>query len=151
MSDREASFLVCDDLLVSLNGKFFIQGVYTGDIVISGEEQKLNQLIILLQLSTPIQKPFQKLQLSLSLPGEDAPRITNLLPLLPLLFPIAGRRTLSYKVPVPIAGPNLRPGAIEVRITHDEGEVYVGRQWVVSPQQVQAGHAPSGAHSSSRN
>jgi hypothetical protein len=60
MSDREASFLICDDLLVSLSGKFFIQGVYTGDIVIPGEEQKVNQLIILLQLSTPIQKPFQK-------------------------------------------------------------------------------------------
>jgi hypothetical protein len=137
MSEREASFLVCDELLVSLNGKFFIQGVYTGDIGIPTEEQRLNQLVLFLQISTPIQKPFRKLELHLSMPGDENPRIVNLMPLLPIVVSVPGRTTSAYKVPVPIAFPTLRPGAIEVRLNHEEGEMFVGRQWVIGPAQTE--------------
>jgi hypothetical protein len=135
MTERQASFLVSDELLVSLNGKFFIQGVYTGDILISGEQQRLNQLILFLQISTPAQKPFRQLELHLSLPGEQNPRVVNLMPLLPISIALPGRTTFSYKVPVPIIFPDLKAGPIEVRLIHEEGELFVGRQWVVGPTQ----------------
>jgi hypothetical protein len=137
MTDRQASFLICDELLVSLNGKFFIQGVYTGDIVIAAEEQRLNQLILFLQISTPTQRPFRQLELRLSIPGEENPRVVDLMPLLPTIFTLPGRTTSSYKVPVPIVFPNLKTGPIEVRLTHEEGELFVGRQWVMAPTQAQ--------------
>jgi hypothetical protein len=137
MSERQASFLFCDDLLVSLNGKFFIQGVYTGDIVIATEEAKLNQLVLLLQISTPINKPFRQLQVSITLPGEENPRTIDLMPLLPTLIPLPGRTNAAYKVPVPITFPTLKAGAIEIQVTHEEGQMAVGRQWVMGPAQAQ--------------
>jgi hypothetical protein len=137
MTERHASFLISDELLVSLNGKFFIHGVYTGDIVIAAEEQRLNQLVLFLQISTPTQKPFRKLELRLSLPGEDNPRIVDLIPLLPMMVELPGRTTSAYKVPVPIISPNLKTGPIEVHLIHDEGELFVGRQWIAGPTRAQ--------------
>jgi hypothetical protein len=110
MSERQASFLICDDLLVSLNGKFFIQGVYTGDIVISADETRLNQLVLLLQISTPIQKPFRLLQVTIALPGEQTPRTIDLTALLPPVMPLPDRTRVGYKVPVHIASPTLKAG-----------------------------------------
>ncbi len=136
MTERQASFLICDDLLVSLNGKFFLQGVYTGDIAIADEESNLAQLILLLQISTPIERPFRSLEISVSLPGETLPRVMDLMPTLPAMLGHPGRTTLNYKIPFPLARPVLRSGIIEVRIRHDEGEILVGRQWVISPSQI---------------
>jgi hypothetical protein len=137
MSERQASFLICDDLLVSLNGKFFLHGVYTGDLLIATEEAKLNQLVLLLQVSTPTQKPFRQLHVIVSLPGEETPRTVDLMPLLPIIISLPGRTMSSYKLPVPIISPNLKAGPIEIRLTHEEGEVFVGRQWVMGPAQAQ--------------
>jgi hypothetical protein len=135
MTDRRVSFLFCDELLVSLNGKFFIQGVYTGDIVLGAEEQKLNQLIMFLQISTPTQKPFRRLEVRIALPGEENPRVINLMPLLPLVIPMPGRTLSEYKVPVPLLFLTLKSGPIEVHVTHEEGEIFAGRQWVTGPAQ----------------
>lgn len=137
MSDRQISFLVCDDVLVALNGKLFLQGVYTGDLAIAAEETTLGQLVVFLQISTPIQKPFRQLQATISFPGEPSPRTTDLMPLLPKLIPWPGRTMAVYKVPVPIFQPMLKAGPIEIHVKHEEGEVFVGRQWVMDPKQAQ--------------
>lgn len=137
MTERQASFLICDDLLVSLNGKFFLQGVYTGDISIPAEELKLAQLILLLQISTPIERPFRSLEISVSLPGEPTPRIMDLMPALPAMLGHPGRTIANYRIPFPLAQPVLKAGMIEVRVRHDEGEILVGRQWVINPSQLQ--------------
>jgi hypothetical protein len=137
MTERQASFLICDDLLVSLNGKFFLHGVYTGDIAIAAEESRLVQLILLLQISTPVERPFRSLEISVSLPGETTPRVMDLMRLLPATLGHPGRTIANYKIPFPLVQPVLRAGMIEVRIRHDEGEILVGRQWVISPSQVQ--------------
>ncbi len=72
MTERQASFLICDDLLVSLNGKFFLQGVYTGDIAIADEESNLAQLILLLQISTPNERPFPESRMGRSIHGDGS-------------------------------------------------------------------------------
>lgn len=151
MTERQVSFLVCDELLVSLNGKLFLQGVYTGEIAIATDEAKLSQLILLLQISTPLEKPFRQLQLIVSLPGEESPRTVDLMPMLPMVMSLPGRTMVGYKLPVPIAFPSLKAGPIEVRIVHEEGEIVVGRQWVLGPNQAQEVQKQIATHMALRN
>ena len=111
--------------------------MYTGDIVISADETRLNQLVLLLQISTPIQKPFRLLQVTIALPGEETPRTIDLTALLPPVMPLPDRTRVGYKVPVHIASPTLKAGPIDIRLTHDEGEMVMERQWVMGPTQAQ--------------
>lgn len=39
---RTASVIVCDEILFSLTGKSFLNGVYTGDITIPGDQLAVN-------------------------------------------------------------------------------------------------------------
>ena len=142
MSERKAAFLVCDDVLVSLNGKYFFNGVYTGDIVIPLSELQVSQLVVVFIFSTPIAKPFKTLKLQVQLPGEQNPRLLDASASLGALLQ-SGRTLQQFRIPFHIASPILRPGAIEMKILHEEGETLAGRQWIVTAEQAQAMLSPA--------
>lgn len=128
MTERKATFFVCDETLVALNGKLTIGGMYTGDIGIAEAEVRLNQLIIFVQIETPAEKPFQRLSINISFPGEEKPRTIDGLR---GLSPPPGHDTIVMKRPVLFQQVALRPGPIEVRVVHEEGEIFAGAQWVI--------------------
>lgn len=132
MIDRQATFLACDDVLLALNGKMFINGIYTADIVIPTNEAQINQLIIFVMADTPIERPFRSFVILVKLPGEDEPKTFDAMPFILGLPPTAapGRGMLKVRVPFLIQQTILRPGAIEVSIVHEEGTTLAGRQWV---------------------
>jgi hypothetical protein len=134
MTERRAFFLVCDDVLIALNGKFTIIGMYTGDIIIVSEQATVGQLVVLFQIETPVEKPFRKLELQVSLPGEDTPRrldITQSLTGSQLFVPPTRARML-FRWPFLLAPVVLKPGAIEVKVLHEDGEIDAGKQWIVT-------------------
>jgi hypothetical protein len=144
MNERKAAFLVCDDVLVSLNGKYFFNGVYTGDIVIPSSELQVSQLVVVFMFSTPIAKPFKTLKLQVRLPGEQDPRLLDASASLGAPLP-SGRTLQQFRIPFHIASPILRPGVIEMKILHEEGETLAGRQWIVTVEQAQAMLSPAPA------
>jgi hypothetical protein len=75
MTDRMATFFICDDVLVSMTGKLTILGMYGNELIIPSEQFTLNQLVIMFQMEARINNPFKKIALKVSLPGEDRPRI----------------------------------------------------------------------------
>jgi hypothetical protein len=134
MSDRRASFLICDEVLVAVSGKFTVAGVFTGDIGIPPSKLTLGQLVVLFQIDTPIEQPFKKLVLQVSIPGESTPRQMDVTALIAMAAPmpsLAGRTKITYRVPFPLFMVQLEAGAIEVKVLHEEGELDAGKQWVV--------------------
>ncbi|HEX5278687.1 MAG TPA: hypothetical protein VFW28_01285 [Micropepsaceae bacterium] len=134
MTDRHATFLVCDDVLIGLNGKIYIHGIYTQDLIIPTDEQALGQLVIFVLAETPIGKPFRVFKIQIQFPGESEPRIIDALPMALAMPPSANpdRTVIKVRTPVMIPQPTLRPGAIEISIIHEEGTLLVGKQWVQS-------------------
>jgi hypothetical protein len=133
---RRATFFLCDELLVSLNSKFNIVGMYTGDLVIPSDLTILPQLVIVAEIETPIEKPFRSLSIQVQLPGEPVPRIndvtTSITHTMHYLPATEGRTTVRFKVPFLIQQPTLGSGPIEVKILDEEGEFSAGQQWVVT-------------------
>ena len=139
MTERRAFFLVCDDLLMALNGKITIVGAYSNDIIIASDPFTIGQLVFWFQIETPIAKPLQTLELQVSLPGDETPRRLDVPQ--SILSPIsaaAGRTKITYRWPFLLAPVQLRPGPIELKLIHEEGVMDVGVQWVVTVAQVQA-------------
>lgn len=142
MADRQATFFVCDDLLVALNGKFTIAGLYAGDIVITQSPAQLIQLVVMFEIKTPIEKPFQKLILQVSFPNEENPRQLDMSPSLPAQLSVLPSRTVvTLRIPFLIQAPVLNSGAIEIKVIHEEGELFAGKQWIVTVNEAQANAA----------
>jgi hypothetical protein len=136
MAERHATFFVCDDVLVALNGKYTIAGMYTADIVIPHEPFKLSQLVFMFEVQTPTEHPFKSFVLQISLPGEPAPHQLDLSGAIQLQIP--GRTRAIYRIPFLIQTPLLRTGEIEAKVIHEEGELLAGKHWVVTVDQAQA-------------
>jgi hypothetical protein len=145
MTDRRGFFLICDDLQVALNGKFTIYGAYTSDIIIPADPIHINQLVVVFYVETPITKPFKRLVLQVSVPGESTPRQLDATPTLqmPPSAPLQ-RTTIAYRLPFLLQSVLLHPGPIEMKVLHEEGELEVGKQWVVTVTQAQAMLMPAG-------
>jgi hypothetical protein len=129
MTDRMATFFICDDVLVSMTGKLTILGMYGNELIIPSEQFTLNQLVIMFQMEARINNPFKKIALKVSLPGEDRPRIIEVpqpLPTTPPFGYIANEK-VKLKWPVLLSNIVLRPGAIELKVIHEEGEIDAGR------------------------
>ena len=99
MTERRAFFLVCDDLLMALNGKITIVGAYSNDIIIASDPFTIGQLVFWFQIETPIAKPLQKLELQVSLPGDESgPRRLDVpLSVLSPTSAAAGRTKITYR------------------------------------------------------
>jgi hypothetical protein len=130
MADRQATVVIADDLLWSLNGKFTMLGIYTGDISIPADPSGAPQLVFLFIFETDVSDPFQSVTLHLELPG----RSPVLVPL-PVPFPQVSQdpaRT-RWTVRWPCLVPNvvLHPGKITAKVIHERGELIAATPWVV--------------------
>jgi hypothetical protein len=136
MISRDAMFFLCDDVLVALSGKMTIAGMYTSDIIIPNEGIQIAQLVAVFTIRTPMETPFQKLVLQISMPGEENPQQIDLSGQSKSAS-IPGRTTLNYKLPFLIGNPILHSGPIEAKVIHESGEMLAGRHWVTTLEQAQ--------------
>jgi hypothetical protein len=139
MSERKASFLVCDDLLFSMNGKVNLTGIYTQDIVISTEELQLPQLIFFFVVETPKDQLFQKITFRIELPG---------LPPADSEFPVGVRKAallddrrkmITWRHPIMLQQPILRPGRVSASVIHETGTIDAGGIWIITLEEAQRG------------
>jgi hypothetical protein len=131
MISRTASVLVCDEILFALNGKAFLQGVYTGDITIPGSELALPQLVFYFSAETSKEQPFKKLTLKVVLPEmppalfeieiESTPQAIN-----------PDRPKMRLRAPLLIQQVILRPGKIETSVITEAEELDAGGIWIMS-------------------
>jgi hypothetical protein len=129
MNDRQASILICDDLLISVGGKMLLLGVYNSDIVINADEATIAQLVVLFQLETSVHDPFLSAIVEVKLPGAEPVRAS--VPMPQSAPPSPDRTRLTIRWPVTIQQAILRPGRIETKVIHERGEILSGNQWVV--------------------
>jgi hypothetical protein len=149
MTDRTADFFVCDDVLVSMNGKLTLLGIYGTAIVIPSDPTTVGQLFVLFQIGSPITKPFKQLRLQISLPGEQSPRTLDV-PLQsivsttgPFYSAPPGQSKLTVRFAFSLAQVVLKPGAMEMKVIHEEGEIYAGKQLIVTAAQAPQLLSPS--------
>lgn len=128
---RQASVIVCDDVLYNMNGKAFLNGIYSGDIVIAADPTNLTQLIFYFIAETDLSEPFTSLFAEITLPG--GPTIRSLIPSNPPLQ-LSGRSRLVVKWPIALTFPVLRPGKISIKLIHESGELPVFGPWIVYMQ-----------------
>jgi hypothetical protein len=125
---RYATAFVCDDVLISLSGKFNAIGMYTSDIVIPSDTITVNQLVFLFHMECELSDPFKSLVMEVSLPGEEPKSM-------PIAFAIPpsieGRTKWTLRWPFLISMAVLRPGRVSTRVLHDQGVIDSGGVWIV--------------------
>jgi hypothetical protein len=130
MKDWKAIPFICDEVTYSLTGKVFAQGIYTGDLSIPSDEFTIPQLVFFFLIEGPADTLFKSITLKVLLPGQPPATME-----VPLSIPAKRdpRRTrMSLKSPFLILQPVLRPGRIETKVVHVEGEIDAGGQWIVT-------------------
>jgi hypothetical protein len=126
---RQTSVIVADDMTVSLLGKINLSGVYTADIVIPADPLFIPQLVFLFSMESEIADPFKKLHLQVILPGQQTRHLD--VQMAPATQMSTGRKYWLIRQPFLIQNVILRPGQIEAKVMHDEGEIEVGSlPWV---------------------
>jgi hypothetical protein len=128
MIERRATVLVADELLVSLNGKFNLLGMYAADILIPANPTTAAQLVFLFLIETDVEDPFRSLTLEVSLPGSTPNRLE--VGPLPTVSVLPGRRQWNIRWPFLIPLPVLRPGHIEAKVVHEKGELIASAPWI---------------------
>lgn len=129
MVSRRASLLVADDARVSLNGKFDLAGVYTGDITILTDPTVAPQLVFLFFVETDLKEPFKTLAFEILLPGGAPVRLPPM-PIPPPAPAPAARTRQIFQWPQLVQSVLLRPGKIEAKVIHESGEIVVAGPWV---------------------
>ena len=138
MTDRFVAVLVADEIYYNLHGKAILQGIYNADITLASESQQANQLVFFFMIETDIANPFRALQVQVTLPGNEP--VLNHVPVqwpMPLVAS-SERKKIFVKWPLLIPAPMLRPGRIEAKAIHEDGELIAAAPWIVSPQTVTA-------------
>jgi hypothetical protein len=137
MAERKASAFVCDEALFSLSGKITISGMYTQDIVISSNEQQITQLVFLFTVETPKSEPFKSLTMKVVFPGSDPIEAPALTAINPPASTDPRRKQITYRLPLLIPQPVLRPGRIVASVVHEDGEMEAAGFWVVTMEEAQ--------------
>ena len=130
---RRASILVADDILFSLGGKAYLQGVYLNDISIPADQVVAPQLVFMFLFETEIENRFSSITLEVTLPGNDAVKAP--VPIAPTAITHPDRTHISYRLPMLLQAPILRPGRIEARIIHEGGEIIGNAIWITKAGQ----------------
>jgi hypothetical protein len=141
MIERKASVIVCDDFLISLQGKFVMTGVYPSDIVIPSDGVSAPQLVFFFMIEGPREDPFKSLSVKITFPGEATIKVD-----LPVgvtassaIFP--DRKKVTVKQPVLVQQPVLRAGRVETIVDHDKGEIDAGGIWITAAAEWNAAQA----------
>jgi hypothetical protein len=132
MANRQGTLIVADDLLFTLNGKYNINGFYTGDIYIPADPIVVPQLVFIFIAETDVSDPFKSLSFEIMLPGSN-PIKSEPFPIAPLVEG-GGRTRWFARWPQLVQNARLSPGHIEAKIIHEAGEILVGGPWIVLTQ-----------------
>jgi hypothetical protein len=129
--ERRASVIVCDDILFGMTGKVFLQGVYTTDIIISGTELTLPQLVFYFSIESSKENLFKKLILKIApptlpplhqeIPIQNIQQLTN-----------PDRPKMIVRAPMMFQQIVLRPGKIETLVITESEELDAGGIWITS-------------------
>jgi hypothetical protein len=133
MFPRQATVLVCDELLISLTGKFTLLGNYTGDISIPTAPATVPQLVFYFIIESDINDVYRSLTLQVALP-ESFP-IVQLVPIIPQMLTQPNRSRWTMRWPFLVSQPILNPGRIEAKVIHEKGEIIAGTPWIVLASQ----------------
>jgi hypothetical protein len=125
---KQATVLVSDDFMLSLQGKFTIIGVYTSDIVIPSDEQQVAQLVFTFIVELGVEDLPAALTLEVTLPGDSLRQM--IFPLAPPQIKPPDRKQLILRLPFLISQPILRPGRINARVAYPGGEILAAAPWI---------------------
>lgn len=136
LGNRKATLFACDEILFSLHGKIYPNGIYTTDIGIPNKECNLSQLAFLFLIELSVEDPCKEIIARVEFPGSTAPQQTLYQVRQPPL--IEGRKTFVHKVPILAQSLVVTPGPIKGFVHFGDEEVLAGQQWIVlsSPPQV---------------
>jgi hypothetical protein len=135
MADRQASLLVADEIYFNLYGKAILQGIYHNDLGIAADPSPTPQLVFFFIAETDASDPFQSFAVEVTLPGSTP--IRNQVALVPPTIVAAanpGRTRLTYRQPLLVPMPLLRPGEIKAKLIHEKGELMVTAPWIIYNQ-----------------
>jgi hypothetical protein len=118
---RQATVIVSDEFTYTLNGKQNVFGMYTGEIQIPSDPFIGHQLVFLFVIETSPDDPYQRLALHVELPGGDSRNLE--LPINKFVPGISDQRRWCLKYPLLFSAPILRPGPIEAKVIHEQGEI----------------------------
>jgi hypothetical protein len=124
---RQATLLVADEIYYNLHGKAILQGIYHTDLIIPINPTTVPQLIFYFMMETDAADAFRSLAVEVKLP-ESTPVRHQVFVTFPVP-PFEGRKVF-YRHPLLVQGPTLRPGRIEAKVIHEEGEILVGAPWI---------------------
>jgi hypothetical protein len=133
MIPRQATVLVCDELLISVTGKFTLLGNYTGDISIPTVPTIVPQLVFYFIIESDINDVYRSLSLQVALP--KSPPIVQPLPIILQTPTQPDRSRWTMRWPLLVSQPTLNPGRIETKVIHESGEIVAGTPWIVLASQ----------------
>jgi len=134
MISRQATVIVSDELLISLTGKVTILGAYTGDIKIMQEPTTVAQLVFLFIIETSLEDPYRNLTVQVTFPEAEPVRQD-----IPIGVVVSPERTRWIsRWPLLIPQPILRPGRIDAKLFHEQGELTLAAPWIVMGERATA-------------
>jgi len=132
MNDPVAFSVICDDLLISVNGKQTISGVVSGDLIVPDDGILVPQFILLYHYRSPLDQKYAPISLEVIFPGEESARVLPLSIQLTVQT-IKDRNTMTFRIPFLINNLKLIPGPIDTRVNYSSGSAEAGRHWIVNP------------------
>jgi len=129
------SYIIADDAHVAITtGKFTLQGIYMGDIVIPEDGAQVAQLIFFFQIFSPISKPIQNVSLQIKFPKTDQPFFLAIPDSQISESPRASseKNIWNIRFPFPVSGPILHRGKIEIIVTHKSGKFELLPTWIIT-------------------
>jgi hypothetical protein len=135
---RQATLLVADEIYYNLQGKAILQGIYQTDLVITTDPQPAPQLIFYFIIEGDATDPFRSLEVEVALPGSEpirrSVRITTTVP----AEVVANKGRVFLRYPLLAPALLLRPGRIEAKVIHENGEIVVRTHAIVLTAQPQS-------------
>lgn len=127
ISNRVASLIVADDILFSIGGKAYLQGVYLNDLSIPAKGILIPQLAVMFSATADGEDQFESVTLEVTLPENEPVRMT--MPVQKVPVP-EGRRRISYFWPMMLRSIVLNPGKIGAKVIHERGEIDIVSLWI---------------------
>jgi hypothetical protein len=134
MAERQAFLMVADEIYFNLYGKATLQGIYQTDLGIAVDPSIIAQLIFFFVMEADVIDAFHSLAVEVTLPGSDP--IRNEVAIFPPDITAAAmaatpeRTRVTYRHPMLIPTPKLRPGKILAKVIHEKGEITVTAPWI---------------------
>lgn len=130
-TERRAYVVVCDELLFSITNKLYLNGVYSTDITIPGDDLMLNQLVFYFTVETPKENPPSTIILRAVPPGGKFTELEINVQAVPQV-PNPGRPKMILRAPLLVQNILIRPGKIETSAIVDGEELDAGGIWITS-------------------